>query len=76
MAQVQISGLQEALNKLAQGKHDVLLDPAISKVLPATIIRLVDNQKFPAVDALLAQISSASRSVEKNLRLIASTCFI
>jgi CRP-like cAMP-binding protein len=76
LAQAQLGGLQEALNKLAQGKHEVLLDPAISKVLPATIIRLVDNQKFPAVDALLTQVSSASRSVDKNLRLIASTCFI
>lgn len=76
MAQQQLSGLQETLNSLAKGKHDVLLDPAIAKVLPATIIRLVDNQKLPAVDALLAQLSVASRAVDKNLRFAASICFI
>jgi CRP-like cAMP-binding protein len=76
LAQQQLSGLQETLNNLAKGKHDVLLDPAIAKVLPATIIRLVDNQKLPAVDALLAQLSVASRAVDKNLRFAASICFI
>lgn len=76
MAQQQLGGLQEALNSLAKGNHDVLLDPAIAKVFPPTIIRLIDNQKFPAVDALLAQVSVASRAVDKNLRFAASTCFI
>lgn len=75
MAQ-QLSGLQEALNSLAKGSHDVLLDPAIAGILPATIKRLIDNQKLPAVDALLSQISGASRAVDKTLRQAASSCFI
>lgn len=76
MTQKKTSNLQEALNHLAKGKHDVLLDPAISAPFPDTILRLVDNQKLPAVDALMGQISVASRSVNKELRLAASTCFI
>ena len=76
MAQIKTGGLQEALNNLAKGKHDVLLDPAISNVFPATIIRLIENQKLPAVDTLLSQVSVASRAVDKELRLTSSTCFI
>jgi CRP-like cAMP-binding protein len=76
LTQQQLSGLQEALNSLAKGKHEVLLDPSISNVLPTTIIRLMENQKLPAVDALMAQVSVASRAVDKNLRQAASTCFI
>ncbi len=76
MAKQQISGLQEALNKLAKGKHDVLLDSAISNIFPKTIIRLVDNKKFPAVDALLAQASAASGAIDKEICQAASTCFV
>ncbi|MCL7487674.1 MAG: cyclic nucleotide-binding domain-containing protein [Desulfobulbaceae bacterium] len=76
MGQQQLSGLQEALNSLAKGQHDVLLDPAVTKILPATIMRLAENQKLPAVDALLAQISVASRAFDKQLRPAAATCFI
>lgn len=72
----QKSNLQEALNNLAKGKHEVLLDPSIANPFPATIIRLVDNNKLPAVDALLGQVSAASRSVNKELRLAASGCFV
>lgn len=73
---MQPSQLQEALNFLAKGKHEVLLDPSITNILPATIMRLVDNRKLPAVDALLAQLASASRSVDKNLRQNAAACFV
>jgi len=76
LAQQQLSGLQEALNKLAKGDHGVLLDPSIANILPSTIKHLVDNQKLPAADALLAQISVASRAVDKILRQAASTCFV
>ncbi len=69
-------GLQEALNGLAKGSHEVLLDPAFSGVLPVTIKRLIDNQKLPAVDALLSQVSAASRAVDKNIRQAASSCFV
>lgn len=76
MTQQKTVGLQEALNNLAKGKHEILLDPATLKVLPATVKRLVDNQKIPAVEALLGQLSKASRTVDKELRPVASDCFI
>lgn len=76
MTQEKTGGLQEALHSLANGKHEVLADPAIAKVLPATINRLIDNQKIPAVDALLSQLSTAARTVDKELRKTASGCLV
>lgn len=76
MAQQQLSSLQDALNRLLRGDPSVLLDPGITAPLPETILRLLENQKTAAVDKLLDQIMLAARSVDKEIRLAASSALV
>lgn len=76
MAQQQLSTLQDSLNRLLRGEHKVLLDQGLVAPLPETILRLIDNQKTPAVEKLLEQIQLASRSVDKDIRPAASSCLV
>ncbi len=76
MAQQQLSSLQDALNHLLRGEHKVLLDQSLVASLPEIILRLIDNQKTPAVEKLLEQIQLASRSMDKESRLAASTSLV
>lgn len=73
MAQQQLTNLQDALNRLLRGEHKVLLDQGLIGPLPETLLRLIDNQKTPAVEKLLEQIQLASRSVDKDIRQAASS---
>ncbi|GAB4342692.1 MAG: hypothetical protein Kow0089_17970 [Desulfobulbaceae bacterium] len=68
--------LQEALNNLAKGKHEVLRESSIVSALPATLIRLIEREKIKAVEVLLSQLAAASRSVDKELRPAAAACFV
>lgn len=76
MVQQQLSSLQEALNRLLRGEHKVLHDQGLVAPLPEILLRLIDNQKTPAVEKLLEQIQLASRSVDKDLRQAASSCLV
>ncbi|MFZ5797260.1 MAG: cyclic nucleotide-binding domain-containing protein [Desulfobulbaceae bacterium] len=68
MIQQNLSSLQDALNRLLRGEHKVLLDQTITRALPETIIRLINNQKSAAAEKLLDQIQLASRGVDKDIR--------
>ncbi|RJX18373.1 MAG: cyclic nucleotide-binding domain-containing protein, partial [Desulfobulbus sp.] len=68
MIQQNLSSLQDALNRLLRGEHKVLLDQTITRALPETIIRLINNQKSAAAEKLLEQIQLASREVDKDIR--------
>lgn len=76
MIQQQLSSLQDALNRLLRGEHKVLLDPGVTAPLPEAILRLIANQKTPAVEKLLEQIQLGSRSVDKDVRQAASACLV
>lgn len=76
MAQQQLSNLQDGLNRLLRGEHKVLLDQGLVSPLPETILRLIDNQKTPAVEKLLEQIQLASRSMDKDIRQAASSSLV
>ncbi|MHB8810403.1 MAG: Crp/Fnr family transcriptional regulator [Desulfobulbaceae bacterium] len=76
MAQQQLSNLQDGLNRLLRGEHKVLLDQGLVSPLPETILRLIDNQKIPAVEKLLEQIQLASRSMDKDICQAASSSLV
>lgn len=76
MTQIQTSGLQEALNRLAKGAHEILPQPALAKALPPSLLRLIQNEKFKAVDILLAQLSKACSADAGNIRQSAALILI
>ena len=72
----QQSSLQEALNRLLKGDHQVLLNSALTAAVPQTVIRLIDNQKEQIADKLLEQIALATCSVDENIRGASSSCLL
>lgn len=75
MTQLQ-SSLQEALNRLLKGDHQVLLNPALTTAVAQTVSRLISNQKEKLADKLLEQIALATRSVDKNISGASSSCLV
>jgi CRP-like cAMP-binding protein len=72
----QQSSLQEALNRLLKGDHQVLLNPALTAAVAQTVSRLISNQKEQIADKLLEQIALATRSVDKNISGASSSCLV
>lgn len=72
----QQSSLQEALNRLLKGDHQVLLNPALTSVVAQTVSRLIGNQKEQIADKLLEQIALATRSEDKNISCASSSCLV
>ncbi|MBU0908255.1 MAG: hypothetical protein KJ717_01730 [Proteobacteria bacterium] len=75
MTQLQ-SSLQEALNRLLKGDHQVLLNPALTAAVAQTVSRLISNQKEQLADKLLEQIALATRSDDKNISGASSSCLV
>lgn len=75
MAQQQLRTLQEALNNLVQGKHQVLLNSTVCKVLPRAINHIA--QKNPKTfEALLTQLSKAAHFPDQKLKVAAASCLV
>lgn|GEM_PF-1816137 len=75
MTQQQAS-LQEALNRLLKGDHQVLLNPDLTAAVAPTVSRLIDNQKEQIADKLLEQIVLATRSVDRNISGASFSCLL
>ena len=73
MAQ-QHTELQEGLNRLLSGDHQVLFDQAISEALPATVIRLIELEKQQVADRLVDRIITGLGHKNIELRQICATC--
>jgi len=72
----QQSSLQEALNRLLKGDHQVLLNSALTGAVAQTVSRLIDNQKEHIADKLLEQIALATCSDDKNISGESSLCLL
>jgi CRP-like cAMP-binding protein len=72
----QQASLQEALNRLLKGDHQILLHPALAAAAAQTVSRLIDNHKEPIADRILEQIVLATRSVDKNISGASASCLV
>ncbi|MEW6520476.1 MAG: cyclic nucleotide-binding domain-containing protein [Thermodesulfobacteriota bacterium] len=72
----QQASLQEALNRLLKGDHQVLLDPALAAAAAQTVSRLIDNHKEQIADRILEQIVLGTRSVDKNVSSASASCLV
>jgi len=66
--------LQEGLNRLLSGDHQVLFDQAIAEALPATVIRLIELEKQQVADRLVDRIITGLGHKNIELRQICATC--
>ncbi|NIA05653.1 MAG: cyclic nucleotide-binding domain-containing protein [Proteobacteria bacterium] len=74
MKEKKITRLQEGLNKLLSGHHEFLCDTNISRALPGTIIRLMDNNKSRIAEKLVEQIIIGLHSEDPKLRKNSAGC--
>jgi len=76
LATQQLKTLQEALNNLVKGKHEVILNPTFGKVLPTVISHIALNNKKSTFETLLSQFSIAIQTTDPNLKVAAVSCLI
>ncbi len=74
MKEKKITRLQEGLNQLLSGHHEFLRDTNISRALPGTIIRLIDNNKSQIAEKLIEQIVIGLHSEDPKLRKNSAGC--
>ncbi|HDO30445.1 MAG TPA: hypothetical protein ENG79_05235, partial [Desulfobacteraceae bacterium] len=74
MKEKKITRLQEGLNQLLSGHHEFLCDTNISRALPGTIIRLIDNNKSRIAEKLVEQIIIGLHSEDPKLRKNSAGC--
>ncbi len=74
MKEKKIARLQEGLNQLLSGHHEFLCDTNISRALPGTIIRLIDNNKSRIAEKLVEQIIIGLHSEDPKLRKNSAGC--
>ncbi len=70
----QRTDLQEGLNKLLSGDHQVLLDQVIAQAIPATTIRLIELDKQQAAERLVDRIITGLGHKNIELRQTCATC--
>ncbi|VAW34846.1 hypothetical protein MNBD_DELTA04-688 [hydrothermal vent metagenome] len=74
MKEKKITRLQEGLNQLLSGHYEFLCDTNISRALPGTIIRLIDNNKSRIAEKLVEQIIIGLHSEDPKLRKNSAGC--
>ncbi len=74
MKEKKITRLQEGLNQLLSGHHEFLCDTNISRALPGTIMRLIDNNKPRIAEKLVEQIIIGLHAEDPQLRKNSAGC--
>jgi CRP-like cAMP-binding protein len=68
------SAVQEGFSKLLSGDHQVLLDREITRLLPATVIRLIEHGKQNVAEKLVDRVITGLGHKDEELRRTCASC--